>query len=171
MKMKNAIELAIPSKTDRFTLETDASDSGMGGILNQKESPIVCFSGKFTPAQRKYSITERELYAALWGIEKCRNYLWGREFDLITDHKAIESYFKKNEFGNARIGRWYDRLEAFKFVQKYRPGDSLASVDASSRSLLIATDGVINKVTESLERKIQNLHEKFGHRKCILKDV
>lgn len=70
--MKNAIELAISSKTERFTLETDASDTGIGAILSQNEGPIVCFSGKFTPTQRKYSIPERgcmQHYGELRNVE------------------------------------------------------------------------------------------------------
>lgn len=45
----------------------------------------------------------------------------GKEFNLIMDHKAIESYHTKEDFGSTRLSRWYRRLDVFTFVSKYRP--------------------------------------------------
>ena len=110
--------------------------------------------------------------AALWGMEKCKAYLYGREFDLITDHKAIESYFNKDNFGNSRIQRWFDRLSEFSFVPKYRAGEEMTSVDALSRSM---TDDSISfikfDISESLFNQVMKIHKSLNHRRSISNDL
>ena len=58
----------------------------------------------------------------------------GKIFTLITDHKAIEELRIKNEFGSARITRWFERLERFNFTVKYIKGTRMVGADALSRA-------------------------------------
>ncbi|KAI5156990.1 hypothetical protein NEPAR06_2382 [Nematocida parisii] len=137
-KLISATELVIPDYTKRFTLETDASDTGIGAVLKQEAGVIAYYSATLTDTQQRYAITEKELYAVIWGMEKCKYYLQGVEFDLITDHQAITYYHTKPEFGNARIRRWYETLDEYSFVPKYRRGEEMIQADALSRSLRVS---------------------------------
>ena len=84
--------LAYPSMdpTHEFRLHTDASDQGISAVLAQvqdgKERPISYASKHLTPAEKKLSVTEKELLAVVYGTKQFRCYLYGRKFTLVTDH-------------------------------------------------------------------------------------
>lgn len=86
---KNSLELYVPDMKGEFTLESDASDVGLGAVLTQNEIPVAFISRSLSSCERNYSITEREFLAALWAMEKLKYYLEGRIFTLITDHKPL----------------------------------------------------------------------------------
>lgn len=139
LKIKNAwskeLELFIPNMNKRFELETDASNVGIGGVLRQVGKPVIYISRSLSGSEKNYSISEKEVLGAMWAMEKLRYYLEGKEFDLVTDHKAIEEIKKKKEFGSQKINRWFERLERFQFKVKYKPCRELIVADALSRSV------------------------------------
>lgn len=108
-------------------------------------------------------------------MEKLRFYLQGKEFDLITDHKAIEELKRKKECGSARIQRWFDRLERFQFDIKYRKGNEMISSDALSRAYSTTTN--LKKEKEEKEvkilddEKILHFHRDLNHRNNIQRDL
>ena len=70
-------------------MQTDASDYGVGAILSQlddsgNEKVIAYASKALLPREQKYSTTEKETLAVVFGV-----YLLGRHFKLITDHNAL----------------------------------------------------------------------------------
>jgi hypothetical protein len=76
--------LIIPDMDAKFTLECDASDIGIGAVLIQNNRPVSYISRSLTKAERNYGITEREVLACLWAMEKLKFYLDGREFVVIN---------------------------------------------------------------------------------------
>ncbi|KAF9762574.1 Retrovirus-related Pol polyprotein from transposon 17.6 [Nosema granulosis] len=132
---KRDLELFIPDMKGKFTLETDASDIGLGACLRQNGKPVAYLSRTLSGAERNYGITEREVLASLWAMEKLQYHLIGKKFKLVTDHKAIEFIKTKIEFGSARIQRWFYRFEKFDFDVEYRKGCEMITADALSRSL------------------------------------
>ena len=76
--------LKYPSPDHVFILDTDASDTAIGGellqMVNDREH-IVCFrSYILTPEQRKYCTTRKELLAVVRFTRQLRHYLLGRQF-------------------------------------------------------------------------------------------
>ena len=59
----------MPDLKKAFTLETDASDIGLGAILMQDRKAVAYASRTLKKAEKNYSITEREVLAALWSME------------------------------------------------------------------------------------------------------
>ncbi|KAA0051266.1 ty3-gypsy retrotransposon protein [Cucumis melo var. makuwa] len=55
--------LALPDWNLPFTIETDASGSGLGAVLSQEGHPITFFSQKLSQRVQGKSINERELMA------------------------------------------------------------------------------------------------------------
>ena len=49
--------------TKPFDIHTDASDLHLGTVISQNKNPIVFYSRKFNPAERRYTMTEKELLA------------------------------------------------------------------------------------------------------------
>lgn len=56
----------------------------------------IWISRDLEPREVNHSVTEKEFMAVVWVIKKFRIYL-GREFVLMTDHKAIEGIMNKKE--------------------------------------------------------------------------
>ena len=86
--------LAYPKPDGIFILDTDASNIGIGGILQQvqdgKEQVIAYASNKLDKSQQRYSVTRRELLAMVTFIHQFKHYLLGRKVILKTDHGALK---------------------------------------------------------------------------------
>lgn len=121
----------------RTRVIADTSPVALGAVLlqfNDDGGPrIISFASKSLSAiEKRYSQTEKESLALVWSVERFYYYLAGLEFELVTDHKPLETIFKPTSRPPARIGRWLLRLQAFKFKVIYRSGkDNIA--DSISR--------------------------------------
>ena len=96
-----------------------------------------CFASRFlTDFDSKYFIKELELLAIVWAVEHFRNYVYGVQFKIISDHKALMSVLKSNR-GNktfsSRLTRWVDRLLPFDFEVVQVAGRTLGMADYLSR--------------------------------------
>lgn len=86
---------------------------------------IISYAAKsLSDTEKKYCTTEKEALAIVWGVEKFRNYLLGLHFELETDHRALEAFFKPVSTPCARIERWVLRLQTFDFHVVYKKGSS-----------------------------------------------
>ena len=82
--------------TKETELCVDASPVGLSAILYQRYSQsdeinvIAYGSRSLTRVEKKYSQTEREALAIVWGVEHFHQYLYGSQFSIVTDHKPLE---------------------------------------------------------------------------------
>ena len=77
------------------TIQTDASQKGLGAALLQHGQPICYASRALTDTEQNYSNIERETLGVVWGLEKFHYFIYGKHCTLHTDHKPLESIFKK----------------------------------------------------------------------------
>ena len=93
--MANAVTLQYFDPMKPIVLECDASGNGVSGTLLQDGQPIVFVSQALTETQKRYSNIERELLAMVVVMEKLHHYVFGRRFNVHTDHSPLVSLFKK----------------------------------------------------------------------------
>ena len=104
---------------------------------------MAFFHHPFSPSERNYSTTDRELLAIVLAVKKFRIYLAGQRFDLITDHRALtwinESLELNDVFGWR--GRWLEFLQQYPFNPIHCAGKSpvLAMADYLLRVGHVAT--------------------------------
>ena len=100
----------------------DASPFGLGPILVQDNKAICYASRALTDVEKRYSQTDREMLAAVYGVEHFHLYVQGAPFKLITDHKPLLGIVKSRNPTTARIDRWRLRIMPYELEFVYRPG-------------------------------------------------
>jgi len=126
-----------PDPDKPYLLETDASYTAVGGVLMQQDSsgewrPIIYLSCRLTGAEYNYAPTEIECLAVLYCVEKCRCYLLGRTFTILTDHRSLQ-WLLTTKTHEGRLARWALRLQEYDFTITHRAGKLQVVADALSR--------------------------------------
>ena len=125
-RMSNAETLGFFKQGRKTKLVTDASNVGLGAVLiqehNGKERVISYASRTLTDTEKRYSTTEKEALAIVWACERYNVYLYGTEFELVTDHKPLEVIYSSKSSPSARVQRWVLRLLPYSFRVKYQQG-------------------------------------------------
>lgn len=108
--------------------------------------------------ERRYSKTEKESLAIVWGCEHFAIYLIGIKFYLVTDHRPLEFIFNwVNAKPSARIERWVLKLQAFEYEVVYKPGslniaDPLSRLSASSKENEWRIDNVADQYVRMIAK-------------------
>ena len=131
--------LSYPTTDAPTCLMTDASDTGVGAVLQQHFNgiwhPIAFFSKKMSPAETRYSTFDRELLAVYLAIKHFRHYLEGRMFHVLTDHKPLTyALNSRSDRHSPRQARHLDYISQFTSNIRHVPGVDNAVADALSRS-------------------------------------
>ena len=112
----------------------DASPFGLGGLLIQEGKVLGYASRALSDVESRYSQTEREMLAVVWGVEHFHLYVYGAQFSVITDHKPLIGIFKNQKQTSLRIDQWKLRLMPYDCQLIYRPGrDAENPADFMSR--------------------------------------
>ena len=89
-KLVSAPVFAFPCFEQKFVLDCDASDYGLGAVISQQqdetEKGIAYASRVLEDRERRYSTTKKEMLAMVYAIKHFRHYLYGRPFTVRTDH-------------------------------------------------------------------------------------
>ncbi|CAF2163857.1 unnamed protein product [Rotaria magnacalcarata] len=97
-------------------LTTDASDIGIGGVLQQKVDGKVhnlyYHSQVMSPCEKKYSTIEKEALAIYKCFERMRFFILGRNITIMTDHCPL-CYIMKQSIKNARVNRITHLLQEY----------------------------------------------------------
>ena len=107
----------------------DAGPIGLGAILVQKQPdgmlrPVSYASRSLTPVEQRYSQTEREALAVVWGCERYHIYLYGSHFTILTDHEPLKVLYTHSGKPSPRILRWGLRLQSYNFTITHIPGST-----------------------------------------------
>ena len=127
--------LSFPLEDGYYVLDTDASDIGIGAVLQHVqngERVLAYASKKLNKQQRRYCVTRQELLAIVVFLREFRNHLLGREFTIPTDHGSLTwlLYFKEPQ---GQLARWLEYIFQFRFPIQHREGKKHGKADALSR--------------------------------------
>ena len=88
-------------------------------------------------AESNYSNIEREALSVVFGVEKFRKFLLGKNFIIRNDQKPLRRLFSHDSgvptTGSARLQRWYLRLSQYTYEFEYSKGESNVTSDCLSR--------------------------------------
>ena len=130
--------LQAPDFCKPFKLACDASDVGAGAVLLQENNdgvhhPVSYFSKKFNPAQRNYSVIEKELLSLILALQHFEVYLCsGDLITVYTDHHPLK-FLSKFKHKNQRLTRWSLFLQEYNLDVKHIRGPDNVLADCLSR--------------------------------------
>lgn len=118
-----------------ITVETDASQFGVGCALLQDGRPVYFASRSLNQAEIGYAQIEKELLAIVFACYKFHFFIYGRNVTVRTDHKPLISIMKKDfdKIPSARLQRMKLRLIKYKLNLFHIPGKDLYIADLLSR--------------------------------------
>ena len=126
-------EKVIKTKNRRFTRWSGSHIGAMG----RKKWLIIAFASRFLKShEMKYSTNELELLGMVWATEHFKNYLYGAEFEVVTDHRALLSALNTNHSNktmHSRLTPWVNRLLPINFKIRHIPGKEMGITALLSR--------------------------------------
>ncbi|PFX15182.1 Retrovirus-related Pol polyprotein [Stylophora pistillata] len=102
-----------------------------------EEKPVAYASRSLSASEQNYSMIEKEALAIVFGIKKFHQYLFGRRFSLLTDHRPLTFLLGPKRgipvLAASRLQRWAIQLSAYQYDIEYRASKDHANADALSR--------------------------------------
>ncbi|XP_064100772.1 uncharacterized protein K02A2.6-like [Macrobrachium nipponense] len=99
--------------------------------------PVSYASRTLTRSEKNYSQTEKEGLSVIWAVNKFHKYLYGRKFEIWTDHKPLLGLLGEGKavphIASGRIIRWSLVLSGYDHKLKYKPGCKIPNADCLSR--------------------------------------
>ncbi|GAQ83945.1 hypothetical protein KFL_001690230, partial [Klebsormidium nitens] len=125
--LQNEPVLALPVRGRKFKVRCDWSKKGVGGVLLQADEQgvdrvIAYGSRSCNPAESRYSSFEGELLAAVYFVRLWRNYLYGEQFTLESDHRPLK-WILTNTKLTGKLARWAMMLSEFDMEVDHTPGE------------------------------------------------
>ena len=105
-----------PNWTIPFHISTDATNTSIGVVLGQKEEQrpyaIYYISKNLTPAEKNYTLIEKEFFVVVYAINKFCHYITVYSVFVHTDHSVIR-YLMNKSITNGGVTRWLLLLQEF----------------------------------------------------------
>ena len=140
------LQFSNPAKP--YCVATDASNTGVGGVLYQPDEVggemtatniVAICSKKLSASQRNYSAYKKELWGIVYALRQFHSYIWGRtDTVLFTDHKPL-TYMLSSPVLSPALQQWLDTVLDYQFQIRHRPGVMNIIPDILSRMYAVET--------------------------------
>ena len=77
------------SGKQRISVGNDAGEYGLDPIVMQGGKPLACAIRSLPSAECRNAQIENELLSMLFGLTKVHHYTYGRDHEVVTDHKPL----------------------------------------------------------------------------------
>lgn len=119
---------------DDVMLQADASSYALGAALLQSSQPVAYASRSLTKAELNYPQIEKEALAIRFACLKFHQYVYGKRLTVETDHKPLETIFKKPiSSAPPRLQRILLDIAPYAPKVTYIKGEQMFLADALSR--------------------------------------
>ena len=148
--LSTAPTLAYYNVKKPVTLTCDASKQGLGAACLQDGQPVAFASRVLAANEQKWAQIEKELLAIVFACTKFHDYIYGKEVIIESDHKPLETIFKKQlEKAPARLQNMLLKLQKYNLKVVYKKEKKCTSLMLS----LALTRIAIQTPTSSLSLK------------------
>jgi len=148
--------LSSPSDDGVYVLDTDASLTGLGAVLQQKQNEelkVIAYGSRcLSRSEQNYNTTRRELLAMICGFKQFRQFLLGKKFILRVDHSALV-YLRRTRDLMGQAARWLEFIEEYDFDLVHLARTSHGNCDALSR-FPYENETDVNRADESDCRRV-----------------
>ena len=124
-----------------IALAADASAYGIGAVISHvypdgSERPISFASRTLTPSEKKLRSTGKRGIVPGVRSQKFHQYLYGRQFTLVTDHKPLTAILGSKKgvpsLAVARLQHWALLLSAYSYEIQFKPTQAHGNADGLS---------------------------------------
>ena len=159
---KRLVEAPVLAHYDpelHIVLAADASAYGVGAVISHKfpngsERSVAFASRTLSASEKNYAQVEKEALSLIFVVRKFHQYLYGRKFTLVTDHKPLTSILGPKQgippLAAARMQRWALLLSAYSYDICFRPTTAHGNADGLSRLPVVTTSQLDNPTEPSL---------------------
>lgn len=166
-QLTTAPVLALPDFDQPFTVETDASDHGIGAILQQKGHLIAFMSKALSPRYQGLSTYENEYLAIIIAVDQWRPYLQHAEFDIWTDQKSL-THLEEQRLTTPWQQKAFTKLLGLRYRIRYKKGVENNGADALSRALPVDTLAAVTSCQPSWLEDVITSYNNNPHAQKLL---
>ncbi len=141
--------LKYPDFHKKFKISTDASNHAIGAVLIQDNHSVSFASRTLNEHEKRYATIKKELLTIVWAVNYFRPFVYGRKFELETDHQPLvwlKSKYNGKDI-NPRLPRWLLKLGEYDFNISYVKGKQNKVADFLSR--IDVNTGEINAISDN----------------------
>ena len=150
MRLTTSPILLVPDKGQGYKVYCDASRAGLRCVLMQSGRVVAYGSRQLKNHEQNYPTHDMELAAVVFALNIWLPYLYGKQFEVYSDHKSLKYIFTQRDL-NMRQRRWMKFLEDYDFTLHYHPGKANVVADALGRKSRGALASIASREWRMLE--------------------
>ena len=94
---------------------------------------MIAFACRFLKIVKlKHSTNEHELLGLVWALDLFNNYLFGKQFSILTNHRVLIWALKDDKYtkiAQSCLNRLADKILSYDFMVEYLPGKEMVFAD------------------------------------------